>query len=631
MTVRAGACPNCGAPIEFRWSSAVQTVCSHCQSVVVRHDVNLEALGKVSDLPPDSSPIQIGTEGRWNGQPFTVVGRIVYEHDDGGWNEWHLVFANGESGWLSDAQAEYAISRLAAPSPPLPSITTVSVGHTYSFFDQRFTVSSITNARYRGVEGELPFVYWDKDTVPFVDLRSYDEAFATIDYSEPTPLLFVGQFVDYDALALRNVRTFDEPTRVGETEGFNCKNCGAAVELRALSHTRSVACTSCGAILDPNDPTLAILQENVKVNRIVPKIPLGSRGVLSGRRAQVIGFQHRSIEVDGAFYGWDEYMLFDPYQGFRYLSEYQGHWSEIRSIHALPSVSDSARPTAEYADRTFRHFQSALASTEFVLGEFPWRVEVHDRVDVADFVAPPFMLSREGTASEATWSLGEYTTGEQIWKAFALPGEPPDPVGVFAHQPSPYAGKTTGYVRTFVLLALALLLLLGGRALTAAREQVFAHDYAFQPRATAEAAFVTEPFTLHEPGTIQFEIDTSVNNSWAYFDLALINTQTGTALNVAREVSRYSGVDGDGSWSEGSAGTSILIPRVPAGDYYLRVDPEGDVANPNIQYRLRVRRDVVSLWPYLIALVLLGVGPAWHWSRAASFESRRWQESDHSP
>jgi len=94
-------------------------------------------------------------------------------------------------------------------------------------------------------------------------------------------------------------------------------------------------------------------------------------------------------------------------------------------------------------------------------------------------------------------------------------------------------------------------------------------------------------------------------------------------------VSRYSGVDGDGSWSEGSAGTSILIPRVPAGEYYLRVDPEGDQTNPKIQYRLRVRRDVVSLWPYLIALFLLGVGPAWHLIRSASFENRRWQESDH--
>ena len=39
--------------------------------------------------------------------------------------------------------------------------------------------------------------------------------------------------------------------------------------------------------------------------------------------------------------------------------------------------------------------------------------------------------------------------------------------------------------------------------------------------------------------------------------------------------------------------------------------------------------DVVSLWPYLIALFLLGIGPAWHLIRLGSFENRRWQESDH--
>ena len=629
MTVRAGACPNCGAPIEFRWSGAVQTVCSHCQSVVVRHDVNLEALGRVSELPPDSSPIQIGTEGRWNDKPFTVTGRIAYEHEDGVWNEWHLVFAGGESGWLSDAQAEYAISTLA-PATSLPPIGSVSVGGHFAFQRRPFMVSSITNAHYRGVEGELPFVYWDKDSVPFVDLRAHDESFATIDYSEDPPLLFVGRFVEYDALALRHVKSFDEPAAVKQTRGFNCKNCGAAVELRALHHTRSVACTTCGAILDPNDPTLAILQKNASLERITPTIPLGSRGVLRGRRAEVIGFQQRSIRVEGTTYSWNEYVLFDPYQGFRYLSEYQGHWSDIRAIHALPVIASRTRPTADYAGRRFRHFQSATARTNFVLGEFPWRVEVEDKVEVADFVAPPLILSREGTANEATWSIGEYTTGEEIWKAFALPGEPPEPVGVFAHQPSPYAGKTASYLRTFVALAVLLLLLLAGRSLTAAREQVFAHDYAFQPRTNAEAAFVTEPFTLHQPGTIQFEIDTALNNSWAYFDLALINTQTGTALNVAREVGRYSGVDQDGSWSEGSGRARILIPRVPAGEYYLRVDPEGDTANPNIQYRLSVRRDVVSLWPYLIALFLLGLGPAWHLLRSASFETRRWQESDYS-
>ena len=56
----------------------------------------------------------------------------------------------------------------------------------------------------------------------------------------------------------------------------------------------------------------------------------------------------------------------------------------------------------------------------------------------------------------------------------------------------------------------------------------------------------------------------------------------------------------------------MLMPRVPAGEYYLRVEPEGDQTDPTDPVPLRVRRDVLSLWPYLIALFLLAVGPAWH-------------------
>ena len=90
----SAACPNCSAPVEFRWSSAVQTICGHCRSVVVRHDVDLAAVGVVADLPLSGSPIQIGTRGRFQGDSFTVTGRIVYEYEHGTWNEWHLLFAD---------------------------------------------------------------------------------------------------------------------------------------------------------------------------------------------------------------------------------------------------------------------------------------------------------------------------------------------------------------------------------------------------------------------------------------------------------------------------------------------------------------------------------------------------------
>ncbi|HEU4565751.1 MAG TPA: DUF4178 domain-containing protein [Gemmatimonadaceae bacterium] len=209
MTRPTANCPNCGARLEFLWSGAVQTTCGYCRSILVRRDLDLEKVGTVADYPPDSSPIQIGTEGMDRGTPFLVVGRIIYEYERGAWNEWHLVMNDGSSAWLSDAQLEYALSRLTTPPGPLPAAAELRPGRAFVWGDERYAVTTITRARYRGVEGELPFEYWDKSEVPFADLATSDGGFATIDYSEPEPLLFTGRWVTWDQLALRNVRQFE--------------------------------------------------------------------------------------------------------------------------------------------------------------------------------------------------------------------------------------------------------------------------------------------------------------------------------------------------------------------------------------------------------------------------------------
>ena len=209
---RTANCPNCGAQIRFLWSSAVQTTCEYCRSILVRHDVDLDRVGEVADLPPDSSPIQITTEGTFDGKPFVVVGRIVYEYQKGTWNEWHLVFNDGTSGWLSDAQLEYAVSFLTAVAHPLPDIGQVQREAKFQFQNTAYEVTTITRANYKGVQGELPFEFWDKSVVPFVDLRSTDARFGTIDYSEDKPLLFLGRAVEFEELNLRNLRTFEDWT-----------------------------------------------------------------------------------------------------------------------------------------------------------------------------------------------------------------------------------------------------------------------------------------------------------------------------------------------------------------------------------------------------------------------------------
>jgi len=208
MTQPISNCPNCGAKIVFQWSSSVQTVCTYCKSILVRTDVDLKKVGQVADLPPDSSPIQLNTEGVYHNKAFVVGGRILYEYEQGGWNEWHIVMNDGAGAWLSDAQAEYAIS-FVVPGQTLPGESQILVGQQYTWSNQTYTVTVITKAHYKGVEGELPFQYWDKTDVTFADLRSQTGKFATLDYSDEQPALYLGEFVEFDDLKLKNLRQFE--------------------------------------------------------------------------------------------------------------------------------------------------------------------------------------------------------------------------------------------------------------------------------------------------------------------------------------------------------------------------------------------------------------------------------------
>ena len=47
---------------------------------------------------------------RYQGAAFTLVGRLQYRYADGTWNEWHALFDNGRSGWLSEDNGRYVIA-----------------------------------------------------------------------------------------------------------------------------------------------------------------------------------------------------------------------------------------------------------------------------------------------------------------------------------------------------------------------------------------------------------------------------------------------------------------------------------------------------------------------------------------
>jgi hypothetical protein len=411
-----------------------------------------------------------------------------------------------------------------------------------------------------------------------------------------------------------------------------CPGCGAAITLRAGQLAQVVVCGSCHAVLDARDPNLAILQKNQEKLTVTPVIPLGTRGTLDGDPYEAIGFQVRSITADGEEYFWREYVLWNPYKGFRYLSEYDGHWNDITITKNLPTETMSAgHPCAEFHGDTYRLFQTAPATTRFILGEFPWQVRSGDRVLCRDFVSPPHMLSEEVTKDEKTWSIGTYTAPERIWKAFSLPGKAPAPRGIFENQPDDYSSGARELAGLFSAFAALLVLVMVARFVFTQPATVFQHSYSFVPPGSDSGAFVTPIFPITgRTSNVEVGIAANVSNSWAYFNLALINEQTGRAIDFGREVSYYSGSDEDGFWSEGGTNDRSFLPSVPAGSYFLRVQPEGPAADRRtIAYSITLRRDVPRASFYLIALGLLAVVPAAAMLRMGAFESMRWKESDY--
>jgi hypothetical protein len=623
-------CPGCGAPVVFELGSTVLRVCEHCGSAVVRKGVNLESYGKVAQLIPTASVLKLGLEGGYAGAPrFRLVGHVQLDHGAGTWDEWLLGFEGGASAWLSEAQGRFHYMG-AAPLPPVPAFEDLRAGHTVDLGQAgTFVVTEVRKARFASAEGELPFAAAPGTELHYADLSGPRGRFATLDFGPGSraEALYVGQETTLEELGVTAVPA-DERRKKASAGALSCPNCAGPLEIRAPDQTQRVACPYCGSLLDATR-NLAVL-EAIGRPQVTPRIPLGSKGRLHGVEWTVIGFLERSVTAEGIRYPWQEYLLYEPKRGFRWLVESKGHWSFVEPLNP----GDVDRPTSGlpmYEGLSFRHFQGGEARVDHVLGEFYWAVARGETVQTSDYVSPPYMLSSEGTEQEIVWSRGTYTEGAEVWKAFRVPGEPPYAHGVAPHQPSPFKGRVGRAWRTAALAVAGLLAVFIGFSLNGCRtvhQQVVAIPADAKP-ATPEAAIFTDPFVVDRRGNLEVTVTAPVANSWLYLDGALINEETGTVDEFDVEVSYYWGSDSDGSWSEGGPSTRRYIGGVEPGRYVLRLQPQWQ-GQPPRQYNVTVRSRVPRFYMVVLGMLALLAWPVLVAMRSAAFETQRWSESDHS-
>lgn len=418
------------------------------------------------------------------------------------------------------------------------------------------------------------------------------------------------------------------------------------MSIKAIGRSLSIVCASCGSILDVSDENFPkiISKLNDSPDFVKPLIPLGQRGKLRGTAWEVIGFLERKDPEYN--YIWYEYLLFNPYQGYRWLTEAQGHWNYVLMTKDKPTTQRFGN-NVNFLGTNYSLYNKGEAVVNFALGEFYWRIKVGDKVICEDYISPPYMLSAEKDDSEETWSLGEYIEPSEIEEAFKLDFSLPPKSGISPNQPSKYSANSAAAIKAWGMAVAVICVLQFFHLISAMNQTVYKNTHSFSAsnppaqnnfwsfsnnaQVQKEEEIVTPTFEVKgNSANMEVILGAPVDNSWFFVDGELVNENTGQSAPFDKTVEYYYGRDSDGAWTEGSKSTSVVFSSLPAGKYHLNLEPSAD--SPNIrQFLVEVKRGTPMWSNFFLAFFLLTIPMIFYWMQSYNFEVKRWSNSDYSP
>ncbi|QXT36071.1 DUF4178 domain-containing protein [Sphingomonas sanguinis] len=404
-----------------------------------------------------------------------------------------------------------------------------------------------------------------------------------------------------------------------------CPQCGGTIALRAGGLTVSLICEHCGATLDTTRDDVRVIAAAHRA-MLRPQIPLGTRGTLRGETWEVIGYLERT---DG-YAGWQEYLLFNPYAGYRFLVDDGRCFSLGQVVDRTP---DWAFKGCTLDGLGYHNFGAAYdASVNFVVGEFYWRVAMGERVKASDHVRPGAMLTCEQNEHERTWTLLTLLDMGEAEKAFGIEQRARPSHGTPSpHEPSPHMRplREAGVVFAAAMLALIAVLVALGPARRTLLTDTFALTVDAAPieRVVAQVS-LPAPYNRVTIAAEARELD----NGWVDLDYALVGRNTQRRFDAYALAERYSGSDSDGSWSEGDRSPNIAFASVPGGTYDLVVEASfhgwtGAQAPPAtgqvVPVTLRLATGGSFVGPMVLAILALALWPVLLAIRHLRFEHRR--------
>lgn len=601
---------------------------------MARTDRGLDDLGKVAEIVDSQSPLKLGLKGTFNGHKFELTGRAQLKHELGGfWDEWYATFSNGWVGWLAEAQGKFYLT-FYQPLPNgvrVPPFEQLQLGQPVSEIPSNtpLMVTEKGTAVSVAAEGEIPYKLSPNERSNYADLSGAGNAFGTIDYSENPAWVFVGQQVTLDEIGLGEAKSAVREAQRVKAAAMGCPNCGGSLELIAPDKAERVTCPFCNSLLDVNRGNLSFLKAlapSPSPHEFI--LPIGAEGTFEDVKMKIIGAVVRSVTIDEVKYFWHEYLLYNPRTGFRWLIHSDNHWNYVQPVNPAEITVNAGigKPSVSFNGKTFKIFQDAPATVEYVKGEFYWRVEQGETVRAADFIAAPLMLSQEIGANEVNWSLGTYKTNKEIEEIFGV-SDLPKPWSVAPNQPF-----TGSFYYTYGLIPLALLFIVAvfmipftGLGSTPLPNQ----QITLPPmvNATTPQTIFSPPFELKGRRNVKITASAPVNNSFVELDVDLINEQNNEIESVNIPIEYYTGSDSDGSWTEGSQTEDATLSSLPAGKYTLRVEGTWQNWQQPQPVTVKVEQNVSRGVNFCCAFFVLLIVPVLALFRRFTFESKRWSES----
>ncbi|WP_426476982.1 DUF4178 domain-containing protein [Chryseobacterium sp. CBSDS_008] len=343
---------------------------------------------------------------------------------------------------------------------------------------------------------------------------------------------------------------------------YVCPACESENTLDLTFPIEEYVCKTCSHLID--------VAGNKNIKHL--KVPTENVVLDVGQKGKIEGVEYTVVSIIVKKYGtgifWREYSLKDSKGNDAFLSESDGHWVFITSMHPDDFKGKNSKlPT--YLGRTYRWYENTPCSIDAAAGFFDEHLDF-SIATYKEYVNGTRMISQEKTSKKSQYFYGVHISRYEVKKAFKIQNLPYyTGIGIV----QPYYFDIRQAVNIFCVAALMICLLQLYVYTSRTNETVFAETINFAD--VKDKELVSKSFTL-SGGSAPLKVSafSGVDNSWANVQLSLVNENTNEVVYTSKDIEQYHGYEDGESWSEGSQSEDFNLCGVSSGQYHFLISAE---------------------------------------------------------